>query len=150
MTLTRPHSFIIWRNFGVHVSSLTLQIQQVMLVPVFVNSLSWGQPSNAILLRLLISSMICAQFPVLCVYCIVFILYFAYLFCPVFHMLPSVLWYCWLGIRKSIRPVKIEWWGIGVLICLEQGADCLHMVQLMPCLQCFDTVCWAAGRASGL
>ena len=37
-----------------------------------------------------------------------------------------------IGIRKSIRPVKIEWWGGGVIICLEQGADCLHIVQLMP------------------
>jgi len=23
---------------------------------------------------------------------------------------PSVLWHCWLGVRKSIWPVKIEWW----------------------------------------
>ena len=37
-----------------------------------------------------------------------------------------------LSVRKSIRPVKIEWYGVGVVICLEQGADCLHMVQLMP------------------
>ena len=28
-----------------------------------------------------------------------------------------VLWHCWLGVRKSIRPVKIEWWGVGVVIC---------------------------------
>jgi len=40
----------------------------------------------------------------------------------------QVLWHCWLGIRKSIRLVKIEWWGVGVVTCLEQGADCLHMV----------------------
>ena len=46
--------------------------------------------------------------------------------------LPSVLWHCWLGVRKSIWPVKIESWGVGVVICLERGADCLHMVQLMP------------------
>jgi len=26
---------------------------------------------------------------------------------------------------------KNEWWGAGVVICLERGAD-LHMVQLMP------------------
>jgi len=26
---------------------------------------------------------------------------------------------------------KTEWWGTGVVICLEQGAD-LHMAQLMP------------------
>ena len=43
-----------------------------------------------------------------------------------------MLWYCWLGVRKSIRPVKIERWGISVVICLDRGADCLHMVQLMP------------------
>jgi len=36
-----------------------------------------------------------------------------------------------LGGRKGIRPVKTEWWGTGVVICLEQGAD-LHMAQLMP------------------
>jgi len=34
--------------------------------------------------------------------------------------------------RKSIRPVKIELeWGAGVVICLKQGANDLHMVQLM-------------------
>jgi len=36
-----------------------------------------------------------------------------------------------LGGRKGIHPVKTEWWGAGVVICLEQGAD-LHMAQLMP------------------
>ena len=44
---------------------------------------------------------------------------------------PSVLWHCWLGISKSTQPVKIEWWGVGAVICLQRGADCLHMVQLM-------------------
>ena len=33
--------------------------------------------------------------------------------------MPSVLRHCWLGVRKSIRPVKIQWWGV-------------DMVQLMP------------------
>ena len=47
---------------------------------------------------------------------------------------PSVLWHCRLGVRKIIRPVKIEWWGAGVVICLKQGANYLHMVQLMPLL----------------
>jgi len=42
--------------------------------------------------------------------------------------LPSVLWR-WLGGRKGIRPVKTEWWGAGVVICLQRGAD-LHMTQL--------------------
>jgi len=36
-----------------------------------------------------------------------------------------------LGGRKGIRPVKTEWWGAGVVICLQHGAD-LHMAQLMP------------------
>ena len=45
----------------------------------------------------------------------------------------SVLWCCWLGGRKGIQPVKnMEWWGAGVVICLERGANNLHMVQLMP------------------
>ena len=57
-------------------------------------------------------------------------------------LLPSVLWRCWLGGRKGIRPVKTEWWGAGVVICLELGAD-LHMAQLMPLLltvSCFSKI----------
>jgi len=38
----------------------------------------------------------------------------------------TVLWHCWLGVRKSIRPVKIEWLDVGVAISLEWGADCLQ------------------------
>jgi len=55
---------------------------------------------------------------------------------------PSVLWRCWLGGRKSIRPVKTEWWGVGMVICLQQGAD-LHTVQLMPLpltVSCFSKI----------
>ena len=49
-----------------------------------------------------------------------------------FTLLPSLLWRCWLGGRKDIQPVKkLEWWGAGVVICLERSAD-LHMAQLMP------------------
>jgi len=44
---------------------------------------------------------------------------------------PSALWYCWLGIRNSIWPIKIEW-GVAVIICLERNADCLHTCLLMP------------------
>ena len=47
--------------------------------------------------------------------------------------MPSVLWCCWLGSRKGIRPVKnMEWWGAGMFNCLERGTIDLHMVQLMP------------------
>jgi len=44
--------------------------------------------------------------------------------------------------RKGIRPVKTEWWGAGVVVCLEQGAN-LHMVQLMPLpltVSCFSKI----------
>ena len=54
----------------------------------------------------------------------------------------SVLWRCWFGDRKGIRPVKTEWWGTGVVICLERGAD-LHMAQLMPLpltVSCFSKI----------
>ena len=54
------------------------------------------------------------------------------IFCGLgYHYMPSVLRCCWLGGRKGIRPVKTEWWGAGMVICLEQGAD-LHTAQLMP------------------
>ena len=46
--------------------------------------------------------------------------------------LPSVLWHCWLGIRKSIRPVKnwvMRCWR-GYLSGVRSNA--LHVVQLMP------------------
>jgi len=49
-----------------------------------------------------------------------------------YYFMSSVLWCCWFGGRKDIRPVKIEWWGTGMVICLEWGANDLHMVQLMP------------------
>jgi len=37
-----------------------------------------------------------------------------------------------LGFRKSIGTVIIEWWGVGMITCMEWGASCLHTVQLMP------------------
>ena len=57
-------------------------------------------------------------------------------------ILITVLWRCWLGGRKGIRPVKTEWCGAGEVICLERGAD-LHMVQLMPLpltVSCFSKI----------
>ena len=89
-------------------------------------------------------------------YCL-FILFYTYYFitvdafwysCRFSHYLissyiwPSVARCCWLGGRKGIRPVKIEWWGAGVVICLEQGAD-LHMAQQMPLpltVSCFGKI----------
>ena len=44
----------------------------------------------------------------------------------------------WIAEFCSTRPLrtasdlyKIEWWGVGVVICLERGEGCLHTVQLM-------------------
>jgi len=65
-----------------------------------------------------------------------------FLFSNVVHNVPSVLWRCWLGGRKGIRPVKNWVVGAGVVICLEQGAD-LHMAQLMPLpltVSCFSKI----------
>ena len=46
--------------------------------------------------------------------------------------------------RQERRPAckKTEWWGAGVVICLERGAD-LHMAQLMPLpltISCFSEI----------
>jgi len=52
--------------------------------------------------------------------------------------LLSVLWCCWLGGRKG----KTEWWGTGMVIYLERGAN-LHMAQLMPLpltVSCFSEI----------
>ena len=57
--------------------------------------------------------------------------------------MPSVLWRCWLGGRKGIRPVKnFDWCSTGMVICLERDAD-LHMAQLMPLpltVSCFSKI----------
>ena len=56
--------------------------------------------------------------PLLC--CLQLILNFTVF---VYQLLPSVLWRCWLGGRKGIRPVKTEWWVADVVICLERGVS---------------------------
>ena len=56
--------------------------------------------------------------------------------------LPSVVSRCWLGSGKGIRPVKTEWCGAGVVICLVRGAD-LHMAKLIPLpltVSCFSKI----------
>jgi len=37
-----------------------------------------------------------------------------------------------VGRQEGHPACKNEWWGAGVVNSLKQGADCLHMVQLMP------------------
>ena len=46
--------------------------------------------------------------------------------------MPSVLWRCWLGIRKGIWPVKIWLMRCWRGYLLERSANGLHMVQLIP------------------
>jgi len=36
-----------------------------------------------------------------------------------------------VGRQEGHLACKKQWWGAGVVICLERGAD-LHMAQLMP------------------
>ena len=43
-------------------------------------------------------------------------------------ILPSVLWHCWLGGRKGIRPVK----NLSSEVLLVDRVADLHMAQLMP------------------
>ena len=43
---------------------------------------------------------------------------------------------------KASGLLQTEWWGAGVVICLERGAD-LHMAQLMPLpftVSCFSKI----------
>ena len=43
---------------------------------------------------------------------------------------------------KALGLQKTEWWGAGVVICLERGAD-LHIAQLMPLpltVSCFNKI----------
>ena len=76
-----------------------------------------------------------------------------FIFYVCISIIPSVLWRCWLGSRKGIRPVKTEWWGAGVVVCLDRGAD-LHMAQLMPlpltvsCFSKIQTVFFLSGTGS--
>ena len=52
--------------------------------------------------------------------------------CVCMHVIAfSAFWHCWLGVSKSIQPVKTEWWGVGVVICPEVETVCIW-VQLMP------------------
>ena len=58
-------------------------------------------------------------------------------FCVFFLQLFLLCWCAFsaltllVGRQEGIWPVKTEWWGTGVVICLEWGAD-WHMAQLMP------------------
>ena len=42
-----------------------------------------------------------------------------------------MLWHCWLAVRKSIQPVKIEWWGVGLLVWLSLWSE-MQIVCIWP------------------
>ena len=45
-------------------------------------------------------------------------------------------------INLFLSAISTEWWGAGVVICLERGAD-LHMAQLIPLpltVSCFSKI----------
>ena len=37
-----------------------------------------------------------------------------------------------VGHQEEPPAVKLDWWRVDVVICLERGADCLRIVHLMP------------------
>jgi len=41
--------------------------------------------------------------------------------------LHSMRWHCWLSTMKTIQPTETQWWGVDVVLCVEQGADCLQI-----------------------
>ena len=55
-----------------------------------------------------------------------------------------VLWYCWLGRRRSIRPVKnMEWWDAGMVVCLyEVQMTCIWSgwCHCHPVISCFSKI----------
>jgi len=62
-----------------------------------------------------------------CFYFILFSIFFSFSLYGAFSALTLLVG------RQEGHPAckKTEWWGVGVVICLERGAD-LHMAQLMP------------------
>jgi len=52
--------------------------------------------------------------------------------------LPSVLWHCWLGGRKGIRPVKNmgQWWRLALVVWMEWrpvGGSVFLPLLISPC-----------------
>jgi len=46
------------------------------------------------------------------------------------------------AVGRASGQQKTEWWGAGMVICVERGAD-LHMAQLMPMpltVSCFSKI----------
>jgi len=68
----------------------------------------------------------------------------------IYQLLDHIAFSTWTLLvgRQERHPAckKTEWWGTGMVICLEQGAD-LHIAQLMPLpltVSCFSIICLTA------
>jgi len=69
--------------------------------------------------------------------------------CIVYNIVQCILYYAFSALtllvgRQEGHPAckKTEWWGAGMVICLERYAD-LHMAQLMPLpltVSCFSKI----------
>jgi len=73
----------------------------------------------------------------------VLLTYFTYFFYTSVHLLPLCFWSARHTNLMFCTCICIaEWWGVGVVICLERGAD-LDMAQLMPLpltVSCFSKI----------
>ena len=59
-----------------------------------------------------------------------------------FYILELFVTFSALTLLVGRQEGQTEWWGAGVVICLEQGAD-LHIAQLMPLpltVSCFSKI----------
>jgi len=52
-----------------------------------------------------------------------------------FYIEGTIIICFWIAVlfdtRESIQPVKVEWQGAGMVVCVECGADCLYVVPSM-------------------
>jgi len=71
-------------------------------------------------------------------YSVCFVLYHFHLHAGCLQCFDAVGWVA----GRASGLLKTEWWGAGVVICLERGAD-FHMAQLMPLpltISCFSKI----------
>jgi len=112
----------VWKS-----SQYNLQVSRKLLVELFM--CIFNMPSSKIFIQQ--QYIIIVLLFIYFWYLFLFILYY-YCIILIFWFLLTVLWHYWLGIRKSIWPVKKFSDEVLASLCLERGSYCLHMVHLMP------------------
>ena len=94
-------------------SSTTTSRYTYAMLPLYISS-AWGWLMHwrYRLFRERRTPYISLKFDVICIACTIFPVGKGVYFVQQ-HKIPSVLWHgCMVGVRKSTRSVKIEWWGI--------------------------------------